>query len=89
VKTEIESQVRRIVEDNFLFREDREALSGSESLIEAGLIDSTGILELVAFVEERFRIEISDADLVPANFDSIDRIAAYLVRALAAAPIAG
>ncbi|MEO8654010.1 MAG: acyl carrier protein [Ramlibacter sp.] len=77
---EIETQVRSLIEDNFLFREDRSSLSNTESLIDAGLIDSTGILELVAFLEERFKIEIADADLVPANFDSINAIVAYVER---------
>ena len=85
---EIETQVRSLIEENFLFREDRTSLSGTESLIDAGLIDSTGILELVAFLEERFRIEIADADLVLENFDSINRIAAYVARVRAIAPSA-
>lgn len=85
---EIETQVRSLIEDNFLFREDRSSLFDTESLIDAGLIDSTGILELVAFLEERFKIEIADADLVPANFDSISAIAAYVERVLAIAPSA-
>lgn len=85
---EIETQVRSLIEDNFLFREDRTSLSDTESLIDAGLIDSTGILELVAFIEERFQIEIGDADLVPENFDSISRIVAYVRRVLALAPSA-
>lgn len=86
---EIQTQVRSLVEDNFLFREDRNSLTDTESLIDAGLIDSTGILELVALLEERFNIEVADADLVPGNFDSIDRIVAYVARVLATAPSAG
>lgn len=78
MQAEIEAQVRSYIEDNFLFREDRSSLSDSESLIEAGLIDSTGILELVAFLEEQFKIDVADADLVPANFDSINTIVAYV-----------
>lgn len=86
MKAEIEAQVRSFIEDNFLFREDRSSLSDTESLLEAGLIDSTGILELVAFLEERFKIDIGDADLVPANFDSIQAIVAYVERVRAIAP---
>jgi len=89
VTAEIQTQVRSLVEDNFLFREDRNSLTDTESLIDAGLIDSTGILELVALLEERFNIEVADADLVPGNFDSIDRIVAYVARVLATAPSAG
>lgn len=85
MKAEIQTQVRSFIEDNFLFREDRSSLSDTESLLEAGLIDSTGILELVVFLEERFKIDIADVDLTPANFDSINAIVAYLERVLAIA----
>lgn len=86
MKADIQSQVRSFIEDNFLFREDRTSLADTESLLEAGLIDSTGILELVAFLEERFQIGVSDADLVPANFDSITAIATYVESTKAGAP---
>lgn len=85
MKAEIQTQIRSFIEDNFLFREDRSSLSDTESLLEAGLIDSTGILELVVFLEERFKIDIADVDLTPANFDSINAIVAYLERVLAIA----
>ena len=70
--------VRKFVEDNFLFREDRASLSDAESLLEAGLIDSTGILELVAFLEQQFQIRMADADIVPENLDSIKTIVVYV-----------
>ncbi len=75
---DIENKVRSFIEDNFLFREDRAGLSDSESLLDAGLIDSTGILELVAFLESEFAIRMADADIVPANLDSIADIVAYV-----------
>jgi acyl carrier protein len=75
---DIEKKVRSFIEDNFLFREDRAGLSDSESLLDAGLIDSTGILELVAFLESEFAIRMADADIVPANLDSIADIVAYV-----------
>ena len=80
--SEVESKVRTFIEDNFLFRDDRTALSDSESLLDAGLIDSTGILELVAFLESEFGIQMADADIVPANLDSIRTIVAYVERKL-------
>lgn len=76
--TDVEKKVRSFIEDNFLFREDRAGLSDSESLLDAGLIDSTGILELVAFLESEFAIQMADADIVPANLDSIKAIVAYV-----------
>jgi len=82
---EIERKVQKFIEDNFLFRDDRTGLSAEESLLDAGLIDSTGILELVAFLESGFGIAIEDAEIVPANLDSIRAIAGYVQRKLAAA----
>lgn len=75
-----DKRVRQFIEDNFLFREDRSSLSDSESLLEAGLIDSTGILELVAFLETEFGIHMADADIVPDNLDSVQAIVAYVQR---------
>lgn len=72
--------IREFIEDNFLFREDADTIGDSESLLEAGLIDSTGILELVAFLEQEFAISIADQDIVPENMDSIARIDAYVAR---------
>ncbi|EXL09223.1 acyl carrier protein [Aquamicrobium defluvii] len=76
----VQNQVRTFVVDNFLFG-DQDALSGDDqSLIENDVIDSTGVLELVSFIEERFGIAMSDAEIVPANLDSVSRIAAFIER---------
>ena len=75
-----EHKIRRFIADNFLFREDRGEFSDKESLLDAGLIDSTGVLELVAFLEGEFGIQMADEDIVPDNLDSIARIAAYVAR---------
>ena len=77
MQADIKSEVRDFVVDNFLFREDRDSVSDSESLLENGLMDSTGVLELVAFLESEMGIEIEDAEIVPENFDSIDNISNY------------
>ena len=78
--TNIAARVRTFIEDNFLFREDKDAIRDGESLLEAGLIDSTGVLELVAFLEGEFGFVMADADIVPENLDSIEAIAAYVAR---------
>jgi acyl carrier protein len=75
---EIESRVRKFIEENFLFREDRSTLADGDSLLDAGVIDSTGILELVAFLETEFQIRMADAEIVPDNLDSIGAIVAYV-----------
>jgi len=76
--SEVEQQVRQFIEDNFLFRGDSDALARDESLLDAGLIDSTGVLELVGFIETEFAIPVADAEIVPENLDSIATITAYV-----------
>jgi acyl carrier protein len=81
---DIERKVRQFIDDNFLFRDGDAALAESESLIDAGLIDSTGILELVGFLESAFRIRVADAEIVPENLDSIRSIVTYVAGKLSA-----
>ena len=85
---DVEKIVREFIVDNFLFRDDRDSLSDTESLLEGGLIDSTGVLELVAFLETEVGIEIADAEIVPENLDSISSIANYAKNKLARAAAA-
>jgi acyl carrier protein len=88
MQPDIELKVRKFIDDNFLFRDDDVALSDTESLIDAGLIDSTGILELVGFLESEFRIRVADAEIVPENLDSIRSIVTYVAAKLEAATAA-
>ncbi|MBI5586028.1 MAG: acyl carrier protein [Deltaproteobacteria bacterium] len=74
--------VRNFIAENFLFGEDGAALAADASFLENGVIDSTGILQLVAFLEERFQMEVSDEELIPENLDSIDNVVNYLQRKL-------
>ncbi|HEX2972423.1 MAG TPA: acyl carrier protein [Tepidisphaeraceae bacterium] len=76
----IELSIRQFITDNFLYRDPGASLADNESLLEKGLIDSTGILELVMFVEKTFSIQVADAEVIPENLDSIARIAAYIRR---------
>lgn len=72
------NDIRAFIVDNFLFGDTSQDLGDNVSLIEAGIVDSTGILELVGHVENTYGITVGDADIVPANFDSIGRIAAFV-----------
>jgi len=78
MSVEVNSKVREFIKDNFMYRDDREDLADTESLLDAGLIDSTGILELVAFIETEFSIQMADADIVPDNLDSVQTIVRYV-----------
>jgi acyl carrier protein len=72
------STIRAFIVENFLFGDTSFQFDDDASLIEAELVDSTGILELVAHVESTYGITVKDAEIVPGNFDSINRIAAFI-----------
>jgi acyl carrier protein len=74
----MEHELRSFLAENFLLGEEFRGLPGSASLIEAGVIDSTGVLELVGFLEEAYDIQIAHAELVPENLDTIDRIVGFV-----------
>ena len=74
----IKDKVRNFIVENFLFGDDSQPLDPDMSLIDNDLVDSTGILELVSFLEQRFGIAVADVEIVPANLDTIGRIAAYV-----------
>ncbi len=81
VNTDIVEPVRSFVIRNFLFGRD-EKLTDDQSFLEAGIIDSTGILELVAFLEKTYGIQLEDEELVPENLDSINNISCFLLAKL-------
>ena len=70
-------RVRTFVVENFLFGEG-EDLKEDTSFLDEGIIDSTGILELVDFLEEEFEISIDDEELIPENLDSLNNVSAYV-----------
>ena len=72
--------IREFIADNFMMGEESGDLNGDDSLLDKGIIDSTGVLELVAFVEETFSFEVEDSDVVPENFDTINCLASYVQR---------
>jgi acyl carrier protein len=74
----IKDSVRAFIIENFLFGDTSQELADTASLIENDIIDSTGVLELVAYIEEHFGIAMADSEIVPANLDSLDRIATYI-----------
>ncbi len=76
----IKQEVSGFIAESFLFGERSSLPSDEESLIERGLIDSTGVLELAAFLEERYGLTVFDEDMVPENLDSVSRIAAFVAR---------
>jgi len=78
-QTSLKTEIRRFVIDTFLFGSD-DGVANDTSFLANGIIDSTGVMELVAHLEKTYRIKIKDDELVPENLDSIDAIAAYIAR---------
>ena len=77
----IKQEIRKFILDNFLFG-DKNGFADNDSFLEKGIIDSTGMLELVTFVQQRHGITIEDEELIPDNLDSVNRIASYLAKKL-------
>ena len=71
-------QVRSFLAENFLLSSDGFTLGDDASLLEAGVVDSTGVLEVIFFVEETFGVEVADDEIVPDNFDTVNKMAAYI-----------
>jgi len=75
-----QKELREFIFNNFLMARTDIELLDSDSLYNKGIIDSTGVLELVDFVEEKFNVKFADEELVPENLDSINNICRYLER---------
>ncbi len=74
----IEQELRQFVIDNFLFGQGDGHLKNDDSFLDKGIIDSTGVLELVAFLEEKYQIKIQDRELIPDNLDSINNLIRFV-----------
>lgn len=74
----IQESLRDYIANNILFTPDGFAYTDDDSFLENGILDSTGVVELVAFLEDNFKISVEDAEITPQNFDSISSLAAYI-----------
>lgn len=74
-------QVKEYVVENFLFG-DAGRITEDTSFLESGIVDSTGLLEIIGFLEEKYGIKIEDEELVPENMDTLKKISAFLARKL-------
>ncbi len=77
----MKEKIRTFIVENFLFGQD-EGLKDDSSFLDEGIIDSTGILELVNFLEEEFSVTVDDEELIPENLDSISNVVGYLEKKL-------
>jgi acyl carrier protein len=72
--------IRHYIMENLLFTEDESSLQDSDSFLDGGIIDSTGVMEIIMFIEETFGIKVNDDEMLPANLDSVDNLAAFVQR---------
>jgi acyl carrier protein len=76
----VEEAIRTFIAEKILFSNNGYGYADNASFLEEGIVDSMGIMELVMFVEETFGITVEDEELVPDNFDSVSKLAAYIRR---------
>jgi acyl carrier protein len=86
ITVEIESDIRTFIAKNLLYSGDGFRYSDDISFLEEGIVDSIGVMELVAFVEEKYKFRVNDQDVTPDNFDSVNRLASYIRRNLQLTP---
>lgn len=81
----LRASLRSYVLENHLFTDDESRLKDADSFLETGILDSTGIMELILFIEESQNLKVTDDEMVPENLDSIDNLVAYIEHKQAAA----
>lgn len=75
---DVETAVKEFIQKEFLAKRDAKEVSENDSLLDSGLIDSTGIFEIVGFLETRFEIEVADEDIIPENFETMKDIVGFI-----------
>jgi acyl carrier protein len=78
----IAQEIKDFVVSNFLFGQEGSGLPEEQSFLESGIIDSTGVLELVGFLEQQYNIAVGDRELLPENLDSIQNVTRFVTRKL-------
>jgi acyl carrier protein len=82
------ARLREFILENFVTGMEPDDLKDDTSFLDEGIIDSTGVLEMVDYLEETYNISVEDEEVLPENFDSIDNLDAYIARKLAGAGVA-
>lgn len=77
---DLNQRIRNFILDTFLFTDDPAALGDDDSFLDRGIIDSTGVLELIMFLEDELGITVDDDEMVPDNLDSVSRVVAFVGR---------
>ena len=77
---DIRTELRNFIVENFMLGQEDDELTDSASLLDLGIIDSTGVLELVGFIEETYGFKVEDEELIPENLDSIDHLVEFITK---------
>src|SRR5262249_22840001 len=75
---DVEARIRAFIPENFMIGQDATALGSEDSFLDSGIIDSTGVLELISFLEEAFGIQVEDEEMIPSNLDSIANLQRFI-----------
>ena len=75
---ENKEKIRGFILDNFLFTDDQSELSDAASFMDKGIVDSTGMLEIIYFIEDEFKVKVEDEEMIPENLDSVNNIVNFL-----------
>ena len=82
---DIREKIRHYILQNFLFTDDESALTDGDSFLAGGIIDSTGVLEIIYFIEETFGMCVNEEEMLPENLDSVNNLVAFVSRKQAVA----
>jgi len=72
--------IRKYILENLLFTDDETVLQDNESFLDGGIIDSTGVMEIILFIEDTFGIKVNDDEMLPVNLDSVDNLVTFIKR---------
>jgi acyl carrier protein len=79
----IAKEIREFIVTNFMFGQESQPFTAEQSFLQTGIIDSTGLLELVAFLEHTYDLSVADHELVPENLDSLANVSTFVASKLA------
>lgn len=75
---QLKTELRDFIIQNFLYGQEDNGFTDNDSFLEKGIIDSTGVLELVSFIEGKYEISVADEELIPDNFDSLNKLSTFI-----------
>ncbi len=79
-ESEVKAKLKKFIGKNFLLGKDPGSLKDGDSFLDTGIVDSTGVLEFVDFLQETWSVSVADEELTPENFDSVNNLAAFVLK---------